>query len=87
MIVGLSEAFMCVELMSIGAISGLGNTKTCSVISVALTGIRIPLALLLGNTALGVEGVWWALTVTSIAKGIVFYMFFWSQCRKCASHP
>ncbi|MDO5346231.1 MAG: MATE family efflux transporter [Lachnospiraceae bacterium] len=81
-IVGLCEAFMCVELMSIGAISGLGNTKSCSVISVVLTGLRIPLALLLGNTALGVKGIWWALTVTSIMKGIVLYLFFWKQCRK-----
>lgn len=82
-IVGLCEAFMCVELMSIGAISGLGNTKSCSLISVALTGLRIPLALILSGTLLGVDGIWWALTVTSMMKGVVFYLFFWRQCRKC----
>lgn len=35
-IVGLSEAFMCVELMTVGALSGLGKTHLCSVISLYL---------------------------------------------------
>lgn len=82
-IVGLCEAFMCVELMSMGAISGLGNTKGCSAISVVVTGLRIPLAFLLGKTDLGVEGIWWALTITSILKGILLCLFFWRQYRKC----
>ena len=45
MIVGLSEAFMCVELMTVGALSGLGKTHLCSVISIIFTGARIPLAI------------------------------------------
>lgn len=75
-IVGFSEAFMCVELMTIGALSGLGETKLCSIISITLTAARIPLALLLGASPLGLNGIWWALTVTSMAKGVVFYLVF-----------
>ena len=45
-IVGLSEAFMCVELMTVGALSGLGKTHLCSMISILLTSARIPLAIL-----------------------------------------
>lgn len=81
-IVGLSEPFMCVELMAIGAISGLGNTKICSMISIIFTSMRIPLALILGSTALGINGIWWALTLTSMAKGIVLHLTFYYQCRK-----
>ena len=33
-IVGYSEAFLCVELMTVGALSGLGRTRLCSVISI-----------------------------------------------------
>ncbi len=79
-IVGLSEPFMAVELMSEGAIAGLGKTKICSVISVTLTGLRIPLALALGHTSLGLDGIWWALTLTSMLKGVVFYFTFHRQC-------
>lgn len=78
-IVGFSEAFMCVELMTIGALSGLGKTRLCSIISVTITAARIPLALGFGNTVLGLKGIWWALTLTSMAKGIIFYLVF----RKC----
>ena len=80
-IVGLSEPFMCVELMTIGAISGLGNTKLCSTISIIFTALRIPLALILEATSLGLTGIWWALTVTSMAKGIILHFAFYRQCK------
>lgn len=75
-IIGFSETFMAVELMTIGALSGLGRTRLCSVISVLLTGSRIPLALLLTGTGLGLSGIWWAISLSSITKGIVFYIVF-----------
>lgn len=82
MIIGVGEAFMCVELMSVGAISGLGNTKICGLLSILLTGMRIPLAYFLSGTALGLNGVWWALTISSICKGIAFYFAFQREYKK-----
>ena len=73
---------MCVEMLTIGALSGLGQTKICSIISILLTGARIPLALMLTKTPLGLTGIWWALTLSSIAKGIVFYFTFHRISRK-----
>lgn len=81
-IVGLSESFMCVELMTAGALAGLGRTKEGSIISISLTAMRIPIAMLLCSTGLGVEGVWWALTSTSVLKGIVFYIAFKYYTKK-----
>lgn len=75
-IIGLGEAFLCVELMTVGALSGLGKTKICSIISILLTSSRIPLALLLTHAGLGLSGIWWALTLSSVLKGIVFYFTF-----------
>ena len=81
-IIGYSEAFMSVELMTVGALSGLGKTHLCSVISITLTSARIQLAILLSGTALGLLGIWWALTATSVVKGIVFVMaFYWITAR------
>ena len=81
-IVGLSEVFMCVELMAVGAISGLGSTKVCSGISVFFTVIRIPMAIILSNTSLGLNGVWWTLTITTVAKGVCLHLAFKTQCKK-----
>lgn len=78
----VGEAFMCVELMTIGALSGLGKTKLCSVISIILTGSRIPLAFLLTGTTLGLNGIWLTLTITSVAKGIAFCIAFYKVSRK-----
>lgn len=82
-IIGVGEAFMCVELMSVGALSGMGKTTVCSVISIVLTGLRIPLAFVLSNTALGLDGIWWALTISSICKGVCLYAAFHWVMRKC----
>ena len=82
MILSISEPFLCVELLTVGAMSGLGRTKECSLISVLLTGLRIPIAGCLTQTGLGVEGVWWALTLTSVAKGIILHFAFYRQVNK-----
>ena len=76
-IIGFSEAFMCVELTTVGALSGLGRTRLCSIISIIFTSARIPLAILLGGI-MGLNGIWWALSSTSIVKGIIFVgTFLW----------
>ena len=72
-IVGLCEAFMCIESMTVGALSGLGKTRLCSAVSITLTGARIPYAWILCRTSLGLSGIWWALSISSISKGIVFF--------------
>lgn len=84
-IIGLSEAFLCVEITTIGAISGLGKTHLCSIISILFTSMRIPLAIVLGNTSLGLDGIWWALSSTTMIKGLIFTAtFFWITRRKKA---
>ena len=80
-IIGFSEAFMCVELTTVGALSGLGRTRLCSIISIAFTSARIPLAIILGGL-IGLSGIWWALSITSIIKGIIFTCTFWWITRK-----
>ena len=81
-IVGYSEAFLCVELMTVGALSGLGRTRLCSVISIVFTSLRIPLAIILSSGVLGILGIWWALTTTTMMKGIIFTCAFFIIMRK-----
>ena len=89
-IIGFSEAFLCIELTTIGAISGLGKTNLCSIISILFTSARIPLAMILGNTSMGLNGIWWAFSSTTIIKGIIFTgTFFWiiKKCPKNMNTP
>lgn len=74
-VLGFSQLFMCVELMTVGALSGLGKTFQCSVLTILLTSARIPLAIVLGPV-LGLDGIWWAFSISSIVKGIVFFLYF-----------
>lgn len=76
-ILGYSQIFMCVELLTIGAFAGLGKTLIPSVLSIILTSMRIPLALVLSATSLGLDGIWWAITISSVVKGIIFFL----SCR------
>ncbi len=75
-IIGVSEPFMMAEIVTSGALSGLGRTKLSSLISVTLTAIRIPIAFILMRTPLGLNGIWWTYTITSVMKGIVFSLTF-----------
>lgn len=83
-ILGFSQMFMCIELTTVGALSGLGKTLLCSVISIVFTSARIPLAMMLSRTALGLDGIWWAFTISSVIKGILFFLCFLYITRQSA---
>lgn len=75
-ILGVSQLFMCMEITTAGAFSGLGRTLPPSIVSTSLTVARIPMALLLISTPLGLNGIWWSITISSICKGIVLTAAF-----------
>ena len=81
-ILGVSQLFMCLELTTAGAFSGLGKTIPPSVTSIILTAARIPMAYALTATALGLNGVWWSITISSILKGIGLTMWFLIYLKK-----
>ena len=74
-IVGLSQMFMMVEQTSIGAFSGLGRTLYPSIVSVTFTSARIPVAVLL-SSVMGLSGIWWALSISSMVKGCILFVRF-----------
>ncbi len=76
MILGVSQLFMILEITSTGAFQGLGKTLPPAIISIILTGARIPMALALSATALGLNGVWWSITISSILKGTIISVMF-----------
>lgn len=76
-ILGLSQIFMCWEIATSGSFNGLGRTVPPSVVSVILTGLRVPVAYLLAlHTSLGLTGVWWSISMSSVVKGIILVIWF-----------
>lgn len=81
-ILGASQLFMSVEITTAGAFAGLGKTMPPSVCSIVLTAARIPMAALLVRTPLGLNGIWWSITISSISKGIVLFFWFRRELRQ-----
>lgn len=75
-IMGFSQIFMCVELTTSGAFSGLGKTIIPSAVGIIFTAARIPMAVVLTKTALGLDGIWWSISISSILKGIILFGCF-----------
>lgn len=75
-IIGYSQVFMCIEIISGAAFNGLGKTYIPSIVSIIFTSLRIPLAIFLSGTFLGLNGVWWTISLSSMAKGLLLMISF-----------
>lgn len=76
-IVGLSQLFMCIEITTAGAFNGIGRTTLPAIVSGLFNALRIPSALILSKPdILGLNGVWWTISVSSMFKGIVIVYLF-----------
>lgn len=82
-ILGLSQFFMCMEIATAGAFNGLGKTIPPAVIGIALNALRIPAALILSNeNLLGLNGVWWSISMSSVLKGLILTTWFTIYLRR-----
>lgn len=91
-ILGYSQLFMCVEIITSGAFKGMGRTYIPSIIVTLFTGARIPMAYFLSRPEiLGLSGVWWSISISSILKGILMisiyiYLFKTNKLYKNSKH-
>lgn len=79
MIAAFSIFFAMSEQIFSGAFAGAGNSLPPLVIYLPVTALRIPLAALLAPIY-GMDGIWYAIFSTSIAKGILI-AFWWRLGR------
>ena len=68
--------FTCLEITTSGAFNGLSKTIYPSIISIVFNFLRIPMALMLSMTVLGLSGIWWSITISSIIKGVFVVVGF-----------
>ena len=82
-ILGLSQLFMSVEIGTAGAFNGLGRTMPPTITGVTLNALRIPAAIFLSTyTMLELSGIWWAISGSSILKGIILFTWYQSELQK-----
>lgn len=81
-ILGLSQLFMCIEITTSGAFNGIGKTVPPSIVGIIFNALRIPGAIMLSSTSLGLNGVWWAISISSICKGIVLGTWYMILLKK-----
>ena len=80
-ILGLSQAFMSIEIGLAGCFNGMSDTKTPAILGVINNLLRIPIAIVL-MPFVGVYGVWIAMSGTSIMKGIAAMGLIYRKVKK-----
>lgn len=79
-IIAIGQFFAVFEMVGNGVFSGLSLSKIPTSISIPLTVARIPLAFLLTNYY-GIAGVFIAILITSILKGLISFYIYYYQIR------
>lgn len=79
MIMSISEFFMCMEITTSGAFQGFGRTIPPSITGILFNAMRIPLAMILSSTGLGLNGIWWTITISCICKGTFLPVWYFIE--------
>jgi putative MATE family efflux protein len=76
-ILGLSQITMAIEIVLEGAFGGAGDTVPPMLVMIPGAVVRIPLAYwLCFDLGLGLNGVWWTLTITTTIKAAILAWWF-----------
>jgi Na+-driven multidrug efflux pump len=76
-IVALSLVPQAFEIVIDGAFAGAGMTLPPMLVSITTTAARVPLAWWAAfGLGLGVEGIWWAISLTAALRGVVIALWF-----------
>ena len=82
-ILAVSQVFSAIEQVTAGAFNGCGRTTPPAIVGILLTGARIPLAFYLVTfPILGLNGIWWSISISSVLKGIVLTLWYLSFQKK-----
>ena len=78
----ISMILMTFEITNQGFFYGICRTIPPATISIVFNIMRIPIALILVAFGLGISGLWWAISLSSILKGIISGIWLYLVCRK-----
>ena len=75
-ILAFAQLSMNLEIVAASAFKGTGRTIPPSIASITSNILRPPLALLLSRTGLGLHGIWIAVTITSVFRGLWICLWY-----------
>ena len=82
-ILALSQLFMVTESVTAGAFYGIGRTTPPALTGIIFNALRIPLAYwFISFPALGLTGIWWSITLSSIIKGTLLPIWYFHFQKK-----
>ena len=85
-ILAFCQIFFCLESIAAGAFRGMGRTTPPSIASIISNAIRVPLVYALSATSLGLNGVWWGITLTATLRGLWVFLWFLKYARGKPKH-
>lgn len=80
-ILAFSQLAMIIEALVGGAFNGLGKTVPASIVGIIFNALRIPLSLFF-IPYYGLNGIWLAITISSILKGLIMFTWLRLHIRK-----
>jgi len=81
-ILAMCQIISCLEGITAGTFRGMGKTVPPSVVSVSSNFMRTVAAFFLARSAIGLDGIWWALTLGAILRGGWIFIWFRIHSRK-----
>ena len=74
-IIAYSQLFNAIEMVSNGWFTGIQKPQIPATISMLFTALRLPMAWLL-VIPLGLEGIWWSISISTLLKGSILYFCY-----------
>lgn len=84
-VIAYSQIFNAMEMIATGYFTGIGKPKIPSCVSVVFTTIRLPMAYVF-TKHLGVAGIWWSITISTILKGSVLTTIYLIRGKHLVNH-
>ncbi len=81
-ILATAQLFMCIEFTVAGSFRGMGKTLPPSIASVVSNAIRVGIVYYLSSTDLGLNGIWWGITIGCYMRGVWILVWYLLHIRK-----
>jgi len=81
-ILSIGQVLCSLEFLSIGVFRGVGKTMPPLVVSSGANALRVVIAYVLSQTALGLSGIWWGFTIGVCLRSVALFIWYRYHMRQ-----
>ena len=81
-ILAVCQIVACLEYNSAGAFRGIGKTIPPSLVSICGNLLRVPFVYILSKTSLGLDGIWWGISLGAVVRSLWMYLWYILMSKK-----